>query len=877
MPKRRAVATLAVSIAVFVIFFGLIEAACRLFWNEPAPAERPVTHQILAHPNGRDDAFEVQPDETLGYRIVRKAAAGGFTDSNGRAFSIKKPAGVFRIICLGGSTTYGTGADSLAYSYPADLQRIFEAAFSGCPRRVEVINAGEMGYHSWHSLLRAEIDLDGLDPDLYLVMDGLNDVAEVHRIRDLDALKKEKAILTGLIDQPQPLLERAIGAANRACEHLAFYRFLRSALKPQRSAGINAEDYRAKMDAFGYSRNMALLAKGRRAKGIDVVIVNYPWIVRDGLDTRVQLDRLPFPADRNHVELYRFGRDYVSNANKELASAGAVGLIDPQILFDAMIAKGEPLQRLYSSDLVHLTNRGNYLLARDIYENLLKSPKLARFFDGCAPRSLLEIDSLPLSQHLVNWGKGLAPLTFDQALKSPRPLQRIDPGKARVAKSDFNDWTVYEVENAEGGAHIAVALDDFAGGRLVFFPRLANYGDEVSIVLKTPGAPDAKLFNWDKFVEDDVWSTFGAAYAFDAPPVPPGATLDIGLTGHAQVYGKDGALFFAAPILCGDKEAGLTRPTAFEIIQKNSSGLADIPVEGVLPPGSGIAKLDLFPLGASKPAQSLALAPVACRVGGAFSGVKPGFYQVCVTSGSFRQCREVGIGTVFLVAGQSNALSIPLGLEPPISRTGMVSVNKRNKELNSDLLGDPDFHAFLVPSPGNVLSANACWIVCGDLLAERFNEPFGFVNVAISNTSSMCWKPGAQCYKHLEAALKARPYAAVLWGQGESDVIDNLPEKTSYENMRAMIEASRAIRPGIPWIIALDSLKADAPYDELPVRRAQRKIISEGLALQGPDMDTIRDNKDWVGFADFGGGGIIRLGEMWAKILSTFLEMGDSQ
>lgn len=873
MPKRNALATLAVSISVFIIFFGLIEAGCRLFWNEPEAPKKPAVHQILAHPNGRDEVFEVQPDDALGYRIVRKATAGDFTDSSNRSFSIKKSSNVFRIVCLGGSTTYGTGADSLTYSYPGDLQRIFKAAFPDCPRRVEVINAGEMGYHSWHSLLRAEIDLDGLNPDLYLVMDGLNDVAEVHRIRDMDELKKEEAILTGLINPPKSLLERAIGSVNRTCEHLAFYRFLRASLNSLRPEKLTPKDYRAKMDAFGYSRNMAALAKGRRAKGIEVQIVNYPWIVKQGLDWRGQLDRLPFPANRDIVELYSFGREYVSKANRDLADSGAVGLIDPQILFDALIDGGEPIQRLYSSDLVHLTNRANYLLARQIFEKLLQSPKLAHFLGGCASRPLLEIDSLPFSQHLINWGKDLVPLTFEQALKAPCPSQRIDGGKARIAKSDFNDWTVYEVEGSRGQTLTKVALDGAACKRLAFFPRLANYGDAISVTLKTPGAPDVELFHWEKMVEDGVWSTFGAAYAFDSPsPLPPGATLAINLTGHAQVYGKNGSLFFAAPPLCGEGKPGLTRPTAFEILQKNKAGVADIPFGVMLPPGSGLAEISLYAKDGENPLRKLTQEPVACRIDGSFKDVKPGLYRICVTSGVFHQCRETGVGSVFLVAGQSNVLSVPFNLAPPASKTGLVSVNIRKEEPDPDLLSDPDFHAFIIPTPNRTLQANACWIICGDLLAEHFKEPIGFVNVATSNTSSELWKPDGRCFSHLEAALKARPYAAVLWGQGESDIIDKLPEETSYRNMKGMIEASRAIRLGIPWIVALDSLDIGVPYDELPVRRAQRRILAEGLALQGPDMDRIRENKSWVGVADFGGGGILRVGELWYEPLAAFLE-----
>lgn len=331
------------------------------------------------------------------------------------------------------------------------------------------------------------------------------------------------------------------------------------------------------------------------------------------------------------------------------------------------------------------------------------------------------------------------------------------------------------------------------------------------------------------------------------------------------------ALMVAPPNLFAQSDADLLRPVAFEIIQKGNNGLADIPYECILPPDSESADVALYAKDGDQPTQRATRLTGNGRASGVFKDVAPGFYRLCATSHNFRDCRMVGVGTLFLVAGQSNVLSIPAGLEPPVSKTGMVSVNRRDERPPTDLLADPNLRAFVIPSQDDRLQANACWIVCGDLLAETTGEPVGFMNVAVSATSSDAWKPDGGCFPALEALLSERPFAAILWGQGESDVLGKLSETTSYQNMKDMIEASRAIRPDIPWIVALDSLKTDVPYDDLPVRRAQRRIIDEGLALQGPDLDQIREHKGWVGIADFGGGGIVRAGELWFESLASFL------
>lgn len=547
-------------ITIIIGFFALLEISVRCFWNQPATdsnRDSAPPKQIFAHPNGRDDAFDIQPDPVLGYRMVRQTPKEAFVDSNGVHFSRKKPDGVFRIICLGGSTTYGIGADSIKYSYPGDLQRFFDAGFADCPRKIEVINAGEMGYHSWHSLLRVKLELGELSPDLYLVMDGLNDVAEIQRIKNIDELRKEEDILRGLASfkpTASDRLRKILGATNSLCEHLAFYQLLRhviSSVQAKATPEDRDKDFTLKMHAFGYARNMEALAKAARDQGAQTVIVNYPWIVAPKIDWKEQLKRLPFPASRGVVELYARGRTYVGAANHKLTASNDVGLADPQVLFDSLADQGEPIQRIYCSDLIHFTNRGNYLLARSVYESLLTDPALKAFLGECLPASLRDIDNLPLSQFLMGWGRGLVQYSMDDALKLPRFPQHIAPSMAKIANSDFNDWVVFTPEDlrSQEPTIISVTLSDSVEQGLFFFPRLAHLGDEVRVTVAGPnGAADKELFTWNKNIEDGIWSPFGAAYAL-SPDVllPSGVILTIRLTGNAQVYGKNGDIFFKAP------------------------------------------------------------------------------------------------------------------------------------------------------------------------------------------------------------------------------------------------------------------------------------------------------------------------------------------
>ena len=84
---------------------------------------------------------------------------------------IPKPRGVFRIICIGGSTTE-EGADN-ATTYPNRLERRLNAHFPG--RTIGVVNCGISGMASQAHLLKLS-DYLRLEPDLAVVYLGINDI-----------------------------------------------------------------------------------------------------------------------------------------------------------------------------------------------------------------------------------------------------------------------------------------------------------------------------------------------------------------------------------------------------------------------------------------------------------------------------------------------------------------------------------------------------------------------------------------------------------------------------------------------------------------------------------------------------------------------------
>jgi lysophospholipase L1-like esterase len=96
--------------------------------------------------------------------------------------------GAFRILCLGDSSTYGTGAsDRDKYSYPAQLQELLDK--SGMCGKFEVINLGLPGENSSQLLGGLEKNISRYKPDMLIVMIGINDPWDLQGSRIIEFYK----------------------------------------------------------------------------------------------------------------------------------------------------------------------------------------------------------------------------------------------------------------------------------------------------------------------------------------------------------------------------------------------------------------------------------------------------------------------------------------------------------------------------------------------------------------------------------------------------------------------------------------------------------------------------------------------------------------
>ncbi|MEM7306462.1 MAG: GDSL-type esterase/lipase family protein [Planctomycetota bacterium] len=124
----------------------------------------PYIGYVLQAGAGRDQGNYTFHINSLGFR--------------GPEYAAEKPADVYRILCLGGSTTYGTGVSSDEATYPGQLEAMLNlVAAEG--RKYEVWNCGVSGYNSAESLINLQLRLLQYDPDAIVIYHAANDARPI--------------------------------------------------------------------------------------------------------------------------------------------------------------------------------------------------------------------------------------------------------------------------------------------------------------------------------------------------------------------------------------------------------------------------------------------------------------------------------------------------------------------------------------------------------------------------------------------------------------------------------------------------------------------------------------------------------------------------
>jgi hypothetical protein len=257
---------------------------------------------------------------------------------------------------------------------------------------------------------------------------------------------------------------------------------------------------------------------------------------------------------------------------------------------------------------------------------------------------------------------------------------------------------------------------------------------------------------------------------------------------------------------------------------------------------------------------------------------------------------HVGVGEVFIVSGQSNSTNY--GETRQTTKTKMVTT------FDGAAWGVADD-----PQPGVQDGSTKGSFVpsFGDALYRKYGVPIGIASVGHGSTSVRQWLPAGEAVEVMPTMTKyvitepdgtlisdgalfngmmarirefgPHGFRALLWHQGESDSHQPPEHDISADTYRRMLKliilaSRREAGWDIPWFVAQASYHNPADTSCAPIRAAQASLWKSGVALQGPDTDTLtsafrQDNGQGTHLND---AGLKAHGLLWAAAVEPYID-----
>ncbi len=272
----------------------------------------------------------------------------------GRDFSVSKPPGVIRIVCMGDSGTfgiwYGRSLRLHKDNYPEELRVILR---ENGENDVEVINAGVVGYASPHTLRQLITKVLDLEPDIVTLRVGFNDQVKMKNKNAVDYYVEEPSnfILRNLLYHfHEWRLTRLVSRLNQK---------LRSTNLPEKENITSYDEFRKNIERF---------TEIARKHNIKLLFIDYPL-----RDSRTMLT----PSERNLARSYGAATlPEISKSNQayqdillKIANTEGVPIVDTMSYSKALDKENSMFSK---NDFAHPNHTGARIIAELIYEKFLE-------------------------------------------------------------------------------------------------------------------------------------------------------------------------------------------------------------------------------------------------------------------------------------------------------------------------------------------------------------------------------------------------------------------------------------------------------------------------------------------------------------------------
>ena len=330
----------------------------------------------------------------------------------------------------------------------------------------------------------------------------------------------------------------------------------------------------------------------------------------------------------------------------------------------------------------------------------------------------------------------------------------------------------------------------------------------------------------------------------------------------------------------------INSPQTRSVVQRDGANRAQLRIAGTAPNSAATIEARLIPmiLGQGTPLDWTLIATVTKNR--TFNGTLAalgGWYRVeirakaAATVVADTAVNRVGVGEVFVIAGQSNAQGIPQAVVPAATddRVSCIDLFQRDQI-------DPQVFPLLfshLSAGTNIGPSNSphLWGVLGDSLAKRLNVPILFLGAAQGGSNSTEWKystaatPNVLPYQRVSATLSfyvsRLGMRAVLWHQGESD--SGVSEQTYFDNLSSIISKTRQqlTYSRLAWLVSRASYISGTTNSD--VIRAQNRLSAEvSEVYAGPATDGLTGTDNRSDNIHFSGQGLVRAANLWNQSLT---------
>jgi len=332
---------------------------------------------------------EMKTPFTSNKPALRITNSQGFASSGefNYIYEEQKSKNIYRVIILGGSTVFGDGAESIKDNLSSKLKYEFLNNIN-LKKKIEIINAGVGGYDSGHEFMYLYTELLSFNPDLVIVYNGWND--QKYSLRK--NLKKEKKWIDYyykpshlrinkvsnqsfsffgstkiLINSGIISLKRFLDGSSTFYLFNRFYSFFeKKIIKKKERINISKEtDYSSYISNY-YKKNLESMILLSNAYKFNLSIFLQPLL---GINEELQ-------TDYNHLKInpntFSFRKEFYDEARIMFNELSYKYVNDKNICIkDLSLNTFNNINFRVYEDSGHLLEKGNELVAKAIYKNLV--------------------------------------------------------------------------------------------------------------------------------------------------------------------------------------------------------------------------------------------------------------------------------------------------------------------------------------------------------------------------------------------------------------------------------------------------------------------------------------------------------------------------